>query len=162
MSIEGAVFIVQIGGGWATVGLPVGYDFGTRSAGFDRDHMFEFFAGRNHRHRSATFGDQWDEDDAFGDYGAVTLEQVFPLPKNMKLYYQFDFGDNWYFEIRRVSHETQGADAPHPVSESGRSDRPKSASVRPVLIRGHFLPDRGQDAPQCLTDLEGRGSIGVG
>lgn len=64
--------------------------------GFDRDHMFEFFAGRNHRHRSVTLV---DEDD--GDYGAVTLEQVFPLPKNLKLYYHFDFGDDWYFEIRR-------------------------------------------------------------
>ena len=71
------------------------------AADFDRDHMFEFFAGRNHRHRSVTFGDEWDEDDACGDYGAITLEQVFPLPKNMKLYYHFDFGDDWYFEIRR-------------------------------------------------------------
>jgi len=71
-------------------------------AGFDRDHMFEFFAGRNYRQRSVTFDDAVDEEDACGDCGAITLEQVFPLPKNMKLYYHFDFGDDWYFEIRKA------------------------------------------------------------
>ena len=72
------------------------------AARFDRDHLFEFFAGRNDRHRAVTFGDAPDEDDEFDSGGEMTLERVFPLPKNMKLYYHFDFGDDWYFEIRKT------------------------------------------------------------
>lgn len=68
---------------------------------FDDDHMFEFFAGRNPRQRKLSFAeDQYGEYDA-GIMGEVTLEEVFPLPKSMKLYYHFDFGDDWIFEIRR-------------------------------------------------------------
>lgn len=72
------------------------------AVGFDCDHMFEFFAGRHSRHRSVTFADDEYVDDACGDYEDITLEQIFPLPKSMKLYYHFDFGDDWYFEIRRA------------------------------------------------------------
>ena len=68
---------------------------------FDDDHMFEFFAGRSPRSRKMSFAE-----DEYGDYdagmmGEVTLDEVFPLPKSMKLYYHFDFGDDWIFEIRR-------------------------------------------------------------
>jgi len=68
---------------------------------FDDDHMFEFFAGTGPRRRKMSFAE-----DEGGEYdadimGEVTLEQVFPLPKSMKLYYHFDFGDDWIFEIRR-------------------------------------------------------------
>ena len=72
------------------------------AACFDRDHPFEFFAGRNYRHRCATFDDAVEDYDAFDSCGAITLEQVFPLPKNMKLFDHFDFGDDWRFEIRRT------------------------------------------------------------
>ena len=34
-------------------------------------------------------------------YDETTLEQVYPLPKSRKLYYHFDFGDDWYFEIHK-------------------------------------------------------------
>jgi hypothetical protein len=27
---------------------------------------------------------------------------VYPLPKSCKLYYHFDFGDDWYFGIRKI------------------------------------------------------------
>ena len=71
------------------------------SVRFGYDHMFEFSAGRNHRHRKLVFtdGDDWEvEAETMGD---ATLEKVFPLPKRLKLYYHFDFGDDWYFEIRK-------------------------------------------------------------
>ena len=72
-----------------------------RAVAFDDDHMFEFFAGTGPRRRKMSFAE-----DEYGDYdadmmGEVILEQVFPLPKSMKLYYHFDFGDDWIFEIRR-------------------------------------------------------------
>ena len=72
------------------------------TAGFDHDHLFRFFVGRNYRRRCMAFGDARDEDGFDGDYRAVTLEQIFPLPKTMKLFYHFDFGDDWRFEIRRT------------------------------------------------------------
>ncbi len=72
-----------------------------RAVAFDNDHMFEFFAGRNPRRRKMSFAEDEDGEYDAGMMGEVTLEQVFPLPKSMKLYYHFDFGDGWIFEIRR-------------------------------------------------------------
>jgi len=66
---------------------------------FDYDHLFEFFAGRNWRHRAFAFADDVDWEYAADVLDEITLEQVYPLPKNLKLYYHFDFGDDWYFEI---------------------------------------------------------------
>ena len=77
------------------------HDLIQTAADFDQDHMFEFFAGRNPRHRGVTFGDDEESEDDFGSTEELTLEKVFPLPKNHKLYYHFDFGDDWYFEIRK-------------------------------------------------------------
>ena len=68
---------------------------------FDRDHLFEFFAGRNWRNRKVLFDDSFHWEDSFEAYDSITLEEVYPLPKSCKLYYHFDFGDDWYFEIRK-------------------------------------------------------------
>jgi hypothetical protein len=70
------------------------------SIGFDRDHLFEFFAGRNPRNRLLTFGDM-DELEDTGRWGEITLEEIFPLDTGLKLYYHFDFGDDWYFKIAK-------------------------------------------------------------
>jgi hypothetical protein len=73
-----------------------------REIHFDHDHLFEFFVGRNYRHRAMSLTDELDVDDFDADCGAMTLEQVFPLPKKMKLFYYFDFGDDWRFETRKT------------------------------------------------------------
>jgi hypothetical protein len=72
------------------------------AVGFDRDHLFEFFAGRNDRNRKLMFDDSFDSEQSFDRYGVLTIEQLYPLPKSCKLYYHFDFGDDWYFEIRKL------------------------------------------------------------
>jgi hypothetical protein len=41
----------------------------------------------------------------------VTLEGLFPLPKNMKLFYHFDFGDDWRFEIRKMRNKPKEPEA---------------------------------------------------
>ena len=72
------------------------------AVGFDNDHLFAFFAGRNWRHRKLVFNDsceEWEESRAV--YSNTTLEQVYPLPKGLRLFYRFDFGDNWAFAIRK-------------------------------------------------------------
>ncbi len=68
---------------------------------FDRDHPFAFFAGRNWRNRKVVFGAGDAVEDIFDTYASFTLERIYPLPKNCRLYYYFDFGDNWHFEIRK-------------------------------------------------------------
>ena len=69
---------------------------------FDRDHLFEFFAARHERSRRLSFGHATDFDEDAEGLADTTLAEVFPLGKHLKLYYHFDFGDDWYFEIRKV------------------------------------------------------------
>lgn len=94
---------------------------------FDRDHPFEFFAGRNCRNRATIFGDAWDVEDSGEDFESLALEQVFPLPKNMKLYYHFDFGDDWRFVIRRMRTKPKEPEArvkyPRVIEKFGRNPR---------------------------------------
>ncbi len=68
---------------------------------FDRDHLFEFFAGRHHRNRKLVFADDFDWEASAAAYAAITLDRVYPLSKGLKLFYHFDFGDDWYFGIRK-------------------------------------------------------------
>ena len=69
---------------------------------FDRDHLFEFFAGRHQRNRKLAFEAGLDWDQSYATYRQLTIDQFCPLPKSCKLYYHFDFGDDWCFEIRKI------------------------------------------------------------
>jgi hypothetical protein len=69
-----------------------------RLVDFDDDHLHEFFAGRNWRDRKITFGEPATPFE-INEGEEVPLSEVFPLPKGQKLYYNFDFGDDWLFEI---------------------------------------------------------------
>jgi len=71
------------------------------AVGFDRDHLFEFFAGRHRRNRELVYADTFDSEDAFDAYANISLEKVFPLPSKCRLFYHFDFGDDWYFKIKK-------------------------------------------------------------
>ena len=59
-----------------------------------------FFAGRSHTNRKIQYNDSAENPFDSGGYGNVLLNEVYPI-KGLKLYYIFDFGDNWVFEIRR-------------------------------------------------------------
>lgn len=48
---------------------------------FGRDHLFEFFAGRNWRNRKVVFGDGYDLGGGFDTYASVRLEKIYPLIK---------------------------------------------------------------------------------
>jgi pRiA4b ORF-3-like protein len=72
---------------------------------FDNDHLYDFYAGRNRRNRQIAFvdDDEWEEREAV--FAELTLgEDVYPL-EGLKLYYHFDFGDDWIFEIRKARKE---------------------------------------------------------
>lgn len=70
-----------------------------RLVDFDDDHLHEFFAGRNWRDRKISFGEPAETPFGLNEGEEVPLSEVFPLPKGQKLYYNFDFGDDWLFEI---------------------------------------------------------------
>ena len=69
-----------------------------RLVDFDDDHLHEFFVGRNRRDRKLTFGEPASPLN-INDGEEAPLSSVFPIPKGYKLYYHFDFGDDWLFEI---------------------------------------------------------------
>jgi hypothetical protein len=79
---------------------------------FDDDHLFEFYAGRNDRKRKILFskesGYPYDED----VYDKILLKDIYPL-KGLKLYYLFDFGDNWIFEILKSRKKAKPIGAPN-------------------------------------------------
>ena len=61
-----------------------------------------------------------EEDDAAS---ATTLEGLFPLPKDRRLFYQFDYGDNWIFQISRARNKPfaaePGTEYPRLIGETG-------------------------------------------
>ena len=71
------------------------------SVGFGSDHIWDFFAGRHFRNRKIVFteSEKWEQRER--DYYRILLADIYPLPKNLKLYYYFDYGDNWTFEIKK-------------------------------------------------------------
>ncbi len=93
------------------------------SVAFDYDHLFEFFAGRNQRHRKLMFANFVDWEYQADALEEITLKQAYPLPKSCKLYYHFDFGDDWYFEIRKSRRKSvkpeAGAKYPRVVERIG-------------------------------------------
>ncbi len=84
-----------------------------RAVDFDDDHLFEFFIGRHSRNRAYAIGGEpnWDTFNPVKIYQQVHLSSVLPLPTNMKLFYLFDFGDNWLFQITKTRHKDK---APQP------------------------------------------------
>jgi hypothetical protein len=63
---------------------------------FDDDHLYEFYVARTQRSR-----DRLRFDDDNGEVYDTTLKSVYPLGKGKKLYYLFDYGDNWLFKITK-------------------------------------------------------------
>ena len=55
---------------------------------FDDDHLYEFFLGRNSRGKLNSIPQ------------TSLLNQIYPS-NGLKLFYLFDFGDEWLFEIRK-------------------------------------------------------------
>ena len=70
---------------------------------FDRDHPFEFYTANSaspwaHR-KLITYVEDWADQVAV--FSETRLRDIWPLGRK-KLYYWFDFGDRWIFEIRKI------------------------------------------------------------
>ncbi len=55
---------------------------------FDDDHLYEFYIGKNPRNNSSTVSTK------------MKLNEIYPIT-GYKLYYLFDFGDSWLFQIKK-------------------------------------------------------------
>jgi len=55
---------------------------------FDNDHLYEYYVGKNPRNRSESISKN------------SALNEIYPLT-GYKLYYLFDFGDCWLFQIKK-------------------------------------------------------------
>ena len=88
---------------------------------FDNDHLFEFYAGKNERNRKIEFSDEPGSPYDGQNYERVLLKDIYPL-KGMKLYYIFDLGDHWLFEIRKSRKKAlpqEDTEYPRVVSDNG-------------------------------------------
>lgn len=70
---------------------------------FDQDHLFEFYTANSPspwaKKNWVTLAEGWDEKvDVFKN---TQLKDIWPLGRK-KLYYWFDFGDDWIFEVRKM------------------------------------------------------------
>ncbi len=55
---------------------------------FDDDHLYEFYLGKNPRNKSSVVSKN------------TKLNEIYPI-SGLKLYYLFDFGDSWLFQIKK-------------------------------------------------------------
>ena len=88
---------------------------------FENDHLFEFYAGKNDRNRKIEFTEDSGYPDDGGEYEEITLRDIYPL-KGLKLYYLFDYGDNWIFEIHKLRKKAiaqEGIEYPRIISQNG-------------------------------------------
>jgi len=90
--------------------------------GFDDDHLSTFYMANKFGGKKIWFTatGEWEDDDEA--MWSIPLAQVFPLEKKKKLYYWFDFGDDWTFEIRKRGKEfppTPGMEYPRVIHEEG-------------------------------------------
>ncbi|WP_295584563.1 hypothetical protein [uncultured Lamprocystis sp.] len=86
---------------------------------FDDDHLYGFFVARTPHSRDRV---RYDDDEDEGPL-STTLEQLFPLPKDRKLFYRFDYGDDWIFQISRTRSKPFAAEPgihyPRLIGQSG-------------------------------------------
>ncbi|MEJ2157034.1 MAG: hypothetical protein P8X96_17000 [Desulfobacteraceae bacterium] len=78
---------------------------------FDDDHLYEFYIGKNPRNRSGSVRK------------SSKLNEVYPLT-GYKIYYLFDFGDSWLFQIKKSRKKLQkekGTKYPRLVKAVGKN-----------------------------------------
>jgi hypothetical protein len=93
-----------------------------KAVDFDNDHLYEFYVGRHPRNRKITFADPTDTEGWDKALSKVILNQVYPLPEGLKLYYLFDFGDCWRFQIkksRKIKAQESGVSYPRVIERQG-------------------------------------------
>ena len=76
---------------------------------FDDDHLYEFYIGKSPRNKSGI------------ESSEIKLNEIYPIT-GYKLYYLFDFGDSWLFQIkksRKRAVEVAGTKYPRIIKSHG-------------------------------------------
>ncbi len=63
---------------------------------FDDDHLYEFYIGKNPRNKANAVPKN------------TKLNEIYPMT-GYKLYYLFDFGDSWLFQIKKSRKKLQAS-----------------------------------------------------
>lgn len=87
---------------------------------FENDHLFGFYAGRSERNRKIIFSEDPGYPDDGGEFENIFLKDIYPL-KGLKLFYLFDFGDKWIFEIHKMRQKAiaqEGVEYPRVLSQN--------------------------------------------
>lgn len=90
---------------------------------FDADHLYDFFAGRDCWTKKIEYSTAIDRDQSIDNYSKITLKEIYPLG-SLKLCYLFDYGDTWYFEIKRrrgIKNPVKGFTYPRVIEEQGKN-----------------------------------------
>ena len=88
---------------------------------FDNDHCYDFFTGKTHRDSRNSLGQDGEFSTASKKLKKIKLADVFPLPSGHYLFYWFDFGDDWKFQIslKKQSEKQAGIRYPRVTAEKG-------------------------------------------
>jgi len=93
--------------------------------GFDNDHLYDFFGGRRLSNRKVIFSENENWEVRENVFRSTVLEDIYPLPQNIKLYYIFDYGDRWTFRIIKSRKKPQEVDKnqkyPRVIKEIGKN-----------------------------------------
>lgn len=88
------------------------------AVGFDNDHMYEFCIASSYYSRNAQ-RISCDDDKVTKE----TIETIFSKAKGKKLFYMFDYGDSWLFQVnksrKKCFSEKPDTFYPRVVHESG-------------------------------------------
>jgi hypothetical protein len=88
---------------------------------FDNDHCYDFFTGKTHRDSRNSLGRDEEFSTASKKLKKIKLADVFPLPPGHYLFYWFDFGDDWKFQIslKKETEKEAGIKYPRVTAEKG-------------------------------------------
>ena len=76
---------------------------------FDGDHLFDFFVASTPRGKRTWFTPSGDWEGGENDQNP-RLCDIFPLARNRKLYFEYDAGASWRFEIAKKGREMNATD----------------------------------------------------
>ena len=83
---------------------------------FDNDHLYEFYIGRTPRNRAQIVPKR------------AKLNEIYPIT-GYKLYYLFDFGDCWLFQIKKSrKKKTEDNQKKYPILIESKGENPEQYS----------------------------------
>jgi len=89
------------------------HDMVQKAVSFDDDHLFDFYIANSGSPWAdkKRFSEAEDWEERVDEFERLKLRNIWPLGRK-KLYYVFDLGDHWLFEIRKLRSRKSDADLP--------------------------------------------------